>query len=133
MMDPQVRRLVELCAAAARRGEPCPSSETIADALGLMSRQQATNVLRRAVEAGLITVRYSANQQRRVVSAPDGSWSTADERASSYRLRGCPAAPPAQAAVPPRRCLGCRRLFQPEHRHRFLCDPCVARNSRVAL
>ncbi|GGG30832.1 hypothetical protein GCM10010964_18430 [Caldovatus sediminis] len=120
MADSFAGPLLRQLAAAARRGEPCPSNRELAAALGLGMPQQVQWRLRAAEAAGLITIRRLRTRPFRVVAAADGSWATAE------------AAPPAPALAP-RRCLNCRRPFRPEHRHRFLCDPCGARNSRVAL
>lgn len=112
-------RIVRLLEAEARAGRPCPTNEAIADLLGRAERSEVQGAMRRAAEAGLIVVRYSHGGTRRVVSAPDGSWATAEPR--------------RQAKLARRTCLRCRELFHPEHAGRFCCDPCFEANSRVWL
>jgi hypothetical protein len=74
-LDPRVLRVVELCRAAALRGEACPKNDALAGAVGARSRATAVELMQKATQAGLI--RVYRGQCFRIVEATDGSWRTA--------------------------------------------------------
>jgi hypothetical protein len=74
-LDDRVLRVVELCRAAALRGEACPKNGALAAAVGARSRATAVQMLQKATRAGLI--RVHRGQRSRIVEAADGSWRTA--------------------------------------------------------
>ena len=61
-------RMIELLAATARAGKPCPSNAVLAIALGLSGKEQARYALRQLTEAGLVAVRNRGPKLRRIVT-----------------------------------------------------------------
>ncbi len=72
-----VAQVVEMIAAAAAAGEPCPSNAAICGRLGYASVSTAARMLQMAESHGLVTVERGLSA--RVVSAADGSWRTSGE------------------------------------------------------
>jgi hypothetical protein len=99
-----MHRLLTWLRARAIAGRPLPSLDGIADELDLLQKQQVSELLALGVQKGLIVVEYQRNGIASV-AATDGSWRA---------VRG-------EERLPDRRCLACRRPFQPRHRFNFLC------------
>jgi hypothetical protein len=96
--------LVRYLRAEAAAGRPIPAMSEIATAVGLADTNNMPELLREGQQGGFFVVHHGRNGIT-AIEAPDGSW-----RAERGR-----------EAVPQRRCLRCRRIFQPEHRTNFLC------------
>jgi hypothetical protein len=101
---PRLVKLVSWLRRLADVGRPLPSLDGIAAGAGLLDRSDVTTMLRLGEQFGLLVVEYGRNGIRGI-GAADGAW---------YVERG-------EEKVPPRRCLACRQVFQPGHRHNFLC------------
>lgn len=115
----QLDRLVQLIRAAASAGTPLPTTEGMAEALGLDRADVVTKLLREAEKRGLLVVQHG-RVGISAIEAPDGSW----RAIGAVAARG-------QGRLPPRRCLRCQHRFEPTHRHNFLCG-CQAQAEGVA-
>lgn len=102
--SPRLLGLVRWLRKLADAGRPLPGLDGIAAATGILDRSDVTATLRAGERLGLIVVEYGRNGISGI-GAADGAW---------YVERG-------EEKVPPRRCLACRKVFQPDHRHNFLC------------
>ena len=87
----------------ARQGRPMPSLRDVALAIDT-SQHWASTLLGELRAAGVLVVVYGRNGIA-AIEAADGSWRL-------HRGRERP---------PTRHCLRCQRMFQPSHRHNFLC------------
>jgi hypothetical protein len=107
----------------AATGAALPSLVEIATALDCCD-WQASHLLKRLEDRGLIVVTRTPRGFRRSVAARDGSWT----------LGPVPTGPEAVRSAPPaeRRCLRCRDTFQPETRFMFCCDGCRRTNAGEA-
>jgi hypothetical protein len=104
--------MLDKLAEMGKRGEPLPTVPMLMDALGLGIRE--TQTLLQLLEArGSIHVTRDQRNERLAIYAPDGSW-----RLERRRRGGVPQKAPA------RRCLCCRRLWEPPHKQRWICDLC---------
>jgi hypothetical protein len=102
-LDDRVLRVVELCRAAALRGEGCPKNDALAGAVGARSRATAVELMQKAAQAGL--VRVHRGQCSRIVEAADGSWRTAGVITAPHwrdRPGASPQAKPRQVKARPK-------------------------------
>ena len=74
-LDEDVLQFVRMCKHRARDGRPAPTNADVASRFGYSSQGSGMAIVRAAEAAGLITVTRFNNF--RIVSAADGSWSTA--------------------------------------------------------
>jgi hypothetical protein len=103
-LDPRVLRVVELCRAAALRGERCPTNVALAEAVDAASRSTPVKLLHDATQAGMI--RVHRGQCSRIVEAADGSWRTAGVITALHwrdRLGAPPQDAPRQVKARPKR------------------------------
>jgi hypothetical protein len=112
--SPRLLGLVRWLRRLADAGRPLPSLDGIAEATGILCRSDVTATLRDGERFGLIVVQYGRNGIRGI-GAADGAW---------FVERG-------EEKVAQRRCLACRRVFQPDHRHNFLCG-CNGESGSIA-
>lgn len=114
----RVATLMRMLREAAEKGEPCPSNSTIADVLD-MHESGIALLFQHLVQAGLVTIDRAGDgaNTRRIVTAADGSWQTADRptNPNSHDPRR------GRQNTPRRRCLTCLEPFQPRHRLNFRC------------
>lgn len=112
-----IGRVVALIRAAALRGEPCPTSAALADALAetgvTMTDVAAATALRGAAKVGLVVIERRGNA--RIVRAADGAWSTVALAAGDRRQR--------------RPCMCCRKPFPSEGPHHRLCLVCAQKDT----
>jgi hypothetical protein len=102
-LDHRVLRVVELCRAAALRGEACPKNGVLAAAVGARSGSTVVDLLYKATLAGLI--RVYRGQCSRIVEAADGSWRTAGVITAPHwrdRPGASPQAKPGQVKARPK-------------------------------
>lgn len=102
----QLQQMIGYLRRLADAGRPMPPLQSVADALFLPHVNRVTELLRQGRERGLIVVDYGRNGIASVAAA-DGAWLV--ERGEQ------------KGGVAPRAYLRCRRMFQPAHRHNFLC------------
>lgn len=113
--------ILRLLEEAARDGRPCPTNNEMANRLGDVQDNCVSDAVRSLAMAGHI--RIQAHGSRRVIEAGNGTWRTLPTQPAHVKRSG----------EKTRTCLRCRKLFAPEHRLRFCCDPCAERNAKVAL
>lgn len=105
-------RLLTHLRVLALAGQPLPTTQELAQQLGLTGNSEVGTLLRDAEARGFILVRFGrGGRSIHEITTPDLAW----------RLL-----PPAAAETPRRACLRCRKPFQPQHRHNFMCSGCGA-------
>ena len=72
--DPRLAKLLQVFRVAASYGEPAPSNAVLGIRVGV-SKAYVSRLVKQAEDAGVIVVTRRTTGSR-VVSAPDGSWST---------------------------------------------------------
>jgi hypothetical protein len=103
-LPPRLQLLLTWLRRMADAGRPLPGLDGIADGAGILNRADVSSLLRDGERLGLLVVEYGRNGIAGI-GAADGSWYVAK----------------AAEKTPVRRCLACRQMFQPDHRHNFLC------------
>jgi hypothetical protein len=108
----RVADLAAWCEREARAGRPAPTIEEVQDRYAFMHGEQATRLFMAAAERGLILI-DAANHTGRIVSSPDGSWTTAPRRRGRLaRIRT------------QRKCLRCCNLFMSTGPANQICCSC---------
>jgi hypothetical protein len=97
---------------AASRGQAMPHREELAGRIGARDQTHISELLSELVDRRLVVVEHGALGILRLRAA-DGSWSLAG---ASYAPR----------EVLQRRCLACRKPFDAQHKHNFVCGGCKA-------
>lgn len=119
----QMVRALNAIADAARHGLPCPSNSALAATCD-MNDGDITPMLDTMARRGMIRIERLTTGTMvpiRIVSAPDGAWRTAAERAL-WHSSSAPGRGLARGALSQeRKCLTCRQPFQPRHKHNFRC------------
>ncbi len=110
----QLDQLHALLLRLAANREPLPSTGEMANLLWIGEPQRVGELLRQGERERLWTVIYDRSHLGEIVGWGD-----------AWRLRRGTA-----QRLPKRRCLACRKPFEPEHRFNFLC--CAGRASEAA-
>jgi hypothetical protein len=97
----------------AARGGSLPSTAELAETFGVQRAAMQMYIRALSMRGQLDVVRDRKNG-RLAVYAPDGLWRLEKAKRSGVN-----------ATRPARRCLCCRKLWEPPHKQRWLCDKCT--------